>query len=120
MLMSQSRMWPGFWRWAGLAVALSAGLLTGCATPTVEARVTSFQQWPADVVGQTYRFVDTHPGQADNLECQAYQDTMRAGIGPTGLVAAPEVTPARFTVTLKSGAEHTQVMEPRPYAPYCL
>jgi len=116
--MSQSLSWLGFWRWAGIAVALSAGLLTGCATPTVEARVTSFQQWPADVVGQTYRFVDAEPGQAGNLEYQAYQDTMRAGIGPTGLVEARAGQSARFKVSFKYGSEQTQVMVRRAYDPY--
>src|SRR3546814_100212 len=109
-LMFLSRIWPGLWRWAAVALALSAGLLTGCAAPTVQARVTSFQQWPSDVAGQTYRFADAGPGRAGNLEYQSYQDSVRAGIGPTGLVEAQAGQPARFTVSFEYGSEQTQIM----------
>jgi len=117
-LMSPSRTWLGLCRWAGIAVALSAALLSGCATPTVQARVTSFQQWPTGVAGEAYRFVDAAPGQAGNLEYQAYQDMVRAGIGPTGLVEARDGGRARFTVSFRYGAEQTQVMVRRAYDPY--
>ncbi|MCD0505342.1 DUF4136 domain-containing protein [Bordetella petrii] len=116
--MSRFSNWPGAWRWMGIAVALSAGLLSGCGTPTVQARVTSFQQWPADVVGATYRFADATPGQAGNLEYQAYQDVVRASIGPTGLVEAQGGKPARFLVKFNYGTEQTQVMVRRSYDPY--
>lgn len=36
-------------RLAGLFAVSGAMLLSGCAAPTVAARVTSFQQWPAGV-----------------------------------------------------------------------
>jgi len=116
--MFSSKIGSGGWRWVAIAVALSAGLLNGCATPTVQARVTSFQQWPADVVGQAYRFVDAGPDQAGNLEYQAYQDVMRAGIGPTGLVEAQAGQPARFKVSFTYGSAQTQVMVRRAYDPY--
>lgn len=110
--------WLGLYRLAGLAVVLSATLLSGCATPSVQATVTSFQQWPADAVGATYQFIDAKPGQANNLEYQTYRDAMRASIGPTGLVQAQPGKSARFNVSFTYGTEQTQVMVPQPYDPY--
>jgi len=97
---------------------MSAALLSGCVTPTVQATVTSFQQWPASVVGETYRFVDATPGQGNNLEYQSYQDAMRASMGATGLVEAQSDTSARFNVSFTYKSEQTQVMVPQPYDPY--
>lgn len=116
--MSRLENWFGACRWAGLAAALSVLLLSGCAAPAVEARVTSFQQWPTGVEGQTYRFKTADPGQENNLEYQSYQDMLRAGIGPTGLVEAAPGAPARFTVLFRYGAAQTQVMVRRAYDPY--
>ena len=39
----------------GLALLVTA-LLTACASP-ITARVTSFNQWPADVAGSTFNFL---------------------------------------------------------------
>ncbi|OZI32827.1 hypothetical protein CEG14_18235 [Bordetella genomosp. 1] len=106
-------------RWVGLSVALAgAAVLSGCATPTVAARVTSFQQWPGDASGQTYRFAEVDPVQANNLEYQSYRDMVRAGVGATGLVEAQAKGPARFTVTFEYGVAQTQVMVRRAYDPY--
>ncbi|CAM3788006.1 DUF4136 domain-containing protein [Bordetella tumulicola] len=117
--MFQSRAgWAGLCRLVGVGAVLSAALLTGCATPTVQARVTSFQQWPSDVVGAAYRFVDAKPEQANNLEYQAYQDAMRASISSTGLVEAQGGSPARFNVSFEYGSEQTQVMVRQAYDPY--
>ena len=117
--MFQSRAgWAGLCRLVGVGVVLSAALLTGCATPTVQARVTSFQQWPSDVVGATYQFVNAKPEQANNLEYQAYQDAMRASISSTGLVEAQAGSSARFNVSFEYGSEQTQVMVRQAYDPY--
>lgn len=106
-------------RFAALgAIMLSVSVLTGCVTPTVQATVTSFQKWPADVVGATYKFTQQTPSLANNLEYQAYQDTMRASMGATGLVEAQLNQPARFDVSFSYGSEQTQVMVPQPYDPY--
>lgn len=106
-------------RWIGLSVVLAgAAVISGCATPTVAARVTSFQQWPADATGQTYRFATVDPVQANNLEYQSYRDTVRAGIGATGLVESQGNGPARFTVSFEYGVAQTQVMVRRAYDPY--
>ena len=105
-------------RWAAVLAVFGALVLSGCATPTVSARVTSFQQWPAGVEGQTYQFVPAEPSQANNLEYQSYQDMVRAGIGATGLVEAQGGAKARFNVSFRYGTTQTQVMVRRPYDPY--
>lgn len=105
-------------RWAAVLAVLGALVLSGCATPTVSARVTSFQQWPTGVEGQTYQFVPAEPSQANNLEYQSYQDMVRAGIGATGLVEAQPGAKARFDVSFRYGTSQTQVMVRRPYDPY--
>jgi hypothetical protein len=107
-------------RWLQVCFCLFvASFLAGCATTnSVSARVTSFQQWPDDAVGQRYRFVIADPGQENNLEYQAYQDMVRAGIGSTGLVEAGKGASARFTVSFRYGVSQTQVMVRRPYDPY--
>lgn len=105
-------------RWAAVLAVFGALVLSGCATPTVSARVTSFQQWPAGVEGQTYQFVPAEPSQANNLEYQSYQDMVRAGIGATGLVEAQGGAKARFNVSFRYGTSQTQVMVRRPYDPY--
>ncbi len=87
----------------GIVLALCAALLAGCATPTVTARVTSFQRWPQGAEGQRYAFAAVPEVQAKNLEYQSYQDTMRAGLGRTGLVEAAAGQPARFTVSFSYG-----------------
>ncbi|WP_019248491.1 DUF4136 domain-containing protein, partial [Bordetella pertussis] len=103
---------------AGLAALLAgAALVAGCAAPSVSARVTSFQQWPDGVAGQTYQFAP-ESGQLNNLEYQSYQDMVRAGIGATGLVEAREGRKARFTVSFRYGSAQTQVMVRRAYDPY--
>jgi hypothetical protein len=102
-----------------LAVMLFAGILAGCATtPSVSARVTSFQEWPAGATGQRYRFVAADPSQNNNLEYQNFRDMVRSGISPTGLVEAPPGQPARFDVSFRYGVTQTQVNVRHPYDPY--
>lgn len=84
-----------------LALILLAAGLTGCAS-TIAARVTSFQQWPQDTMGATYRIVAT-PDQQNNLEFQNYADMVRAAIGPVGLVEAGGNVSARFDVHIEYG-----------------
>lgn len=67
-----------------LGAAALALMVTGCAS-TLSARVTSYQQWPSDAQGANYRIVPS-ANQINNLEFQAIADTIRASIGPTGLV----------------------------------
>lgn len=102
----------------GFMAALCLALLAGCATPTVTARVTSFQRWPQGVEGQRYAFAAVPEVQARNLEYQSYQDTVRAGLGRTGLVEAAPGQPARFTVSFSYGTAPTQVLVSRPVDPF--
>ena len=44
-------------RWAAVLAVMGALVLSGCAAPTVSARVTSFQQWPTGVEGQTLSLI---------------------------------------------------------------
>lgn len=97
------------------AVLASAVLVSGCAS-TLSARVTSFQQWPADAQGQSYRIVP-HDSQANNLEFQAIADMVRATIGPVGLVEAKSDKP-RFDVYISYENPTTQTwvqQYPDPY-----
>ncbi|GAB2908697.1 DUF4136 domain-containing protein [Paralcaligenes sp. KSB-10] len=104
MLQKMTEGWFASWRrWALLSCTL---LLAGCAS-TISARVTSYQQWPAGVAGQTYRLVPG-PTQTNNLEFDTYADMIRAAIGPTGLVEAIKNQPARFDVTFTYGNPVTQ------------
>lgn len=116
--MSRSSWFSSLGRWVGIFAVLGAMTLTGCAAPTVSARVTSFQQWPAAVEGQTYQFVPADPSQINNLEYQSFQDMVRAGIGATGLVEARPGVKGRFEVSFRYGTTQTQVMVRRPYDPY--
>lgn len=116
--MSGSSWFSSAGRWAGILTVLGALMLTGCAAPSVSARVTSFQQWPAGVEGQTYQFVPADPSQINNLEYQSFQDMVRAGIGATGLIEAKPGTKGRFDVSFRYGTSQAQVMVRRPYNPY--
>ncbi|HEU0229306.1 MAG TPA: DUF4136 domain-containing protein [Burkholderiaceae bacterium] len=102
-------------------ILVAACFLAGCAT-TLSARVTRFEKWPANAVGATYRLVPG-AGQSNNLEYQAFADTMRAAIGPTGLVEARSGALARFDVSFSyvatKGVEWmTRYADFPPYAPW--
>jgi len=98
-----------------VAVAALAGL-AACAS-TLSASVTSFQQWPGGAAGQTYTL--TGPPDSENrLEYSAYQDMLRAAIGPTGLVEARDGQTARFSVSFRYASEAIQVVRREPVDPY--
>lgn len=102
-------------------VLVAACFLAGCAT-TLSARVTRFEKWPANTVGATYR-VEPGAGQSDNLEYQAFADTIRAAIGPIGLVEAQNGASARFDVSFSYAATKGVEWVARyadfpPYAPW--
>lgn len=95
------------------AAALGLMCLVGCAS-TLSARVTTFQQWPGDAQGATYRVV---PPDGDSLEVQTYSDMIRAAIGRTGLVEA-QGGQARFDVHYEYGVSTSQEWEQRYHDPY--
>lgn len=96
-------------------LALLAGL-TGCAS-TIDARVTSYQDWPEQVVGERYRIVAS-PAQEGNLEFQSFADMVRAAIGPVGLVEARDGSAARFEVSLEYGNPVERTWVQRYQDPY--
>lgn len=104
-------MWNKSGRFSGTllrfwAIMASTALLVGCAS-TISARVTSFQQWPADASGQSYRIVPA-TSQVNNLEFDSIADTIRANIGPTGLVEAASGSSPRFDVHISYDNPVTQ------------
>ncbi len=122
--MNRSKVLPSlpllpYARWMqACCLAMLTLILAGCATTdTVSARVTTFQRWPDNATGQTFRFVVANPTQENNLEFLSYQDMVRAGIGATGLVEAAKGAPARFDVSFTYGVAQTQIMVRRPYDP---
>jgi len=82
---------------AALLVVLSMALLTGCAN-TLTAKVTRFNQWPADAAGHTYSFTAAEP--ARELEVGAYQAQVSTELERIGLRAAPTGQTGRFVVQL--------------------
>jgi len=84
----------------GMALA-GATMLAGCASGFY-ANVTSYQKWPADAAGQTYRIVLDEGQSVDNLEFQAVADMVRANIGSTGLVVQPRPRGLTCTCSTKT------------------
>lgn len=102
------------WRfWAAFASLL---LVAGCAS-TLSARVTSYEKWPANAQGQLYRIVAS-ASQKNNLEFQSVADTVRAAIGPTGLVEAQAGHSARFDLAISYDNPASQAWVQRSYDPY--
>ncbi len=99
-----------------LIIGGSAFLVAGCAS-TLSARVTSYQQWPANAQGESYRIVNAD-NQENNLEFQSVADMIRASIGPTGLVEAqPGATP-RFNLHITYDNPVTKTWVQRYNDPY--
>jgi hypothetical protein len=103
--------------WLVRIIALLAlCLLTGCASK-LAANVTSFQQWPANVDGQTYR-IEPPPNEKNALEHQTYADMVRAAISKTGLVEAQGKDKARFAVSFQYENPVRQTWVEQAYDPY--
>ncbi len=88
--------------WLTLCAAL---LLTGCAS-TLTAKVTRFNQWPADTAGASYRF--TAPDPQRDLELQAYQGQVGAELQQLGLRPAGTGETARFVVDVQADLSERQ------------
>ncbi len=69
-----------------LALLVTA-LLTACASP-ITARVTSFNQWPADVAGSTFSYL-TPVDTTRELEQATYESYVQAELEKQGLRRAP-------------------------------
>jgi len=103
-------------RWLhGVALFACVLALGGCASG-LYANVTSYQHWPADAAGQTYRIVPDVGQNADSLEFQAVADMVRANVGATGLVEAARDQPAqtvRFNLRLQYENPMTKIWTQR-------
>src|SRR3546814_18296914 len=84
---------------------------------TISVLVTSFLQWHSDVSGKDYRIVPA-ANQVNNLEFESVADTVRAAIGPTGLVEAGSASKARFDVHISYDNPVTQTWVQRYNDPY--
>ena len=73
------------------AAALSL-LLTGCAS-TIRSDVTTFHQWPADLVDKSYELEAPAP-QDDTLELRSYQNLVRGELARLGFREAVGSAPA--------------------------
>jgi hypothetical protein len=80
-------------------------LLAGCAN-TLDAKVTRFNQWPADTAGQTFSF--TAADLARELELAAYQAQVAAELQRLGLQPAPPGQAGRFVVELQASLSERQ------------
>lgn len=88
--------------WLAMGAAL---LLAGCAS-TLTAKVTRFNQWPADAAGASYRF--TAPDPQRDLELQAYQGQVAAELQRLGLRPAAAGETARFVVDVQADLSEKQ------------
>ena len=95
-----------------LTLALvTAALLAACASP-ISAKVTSFNQWPADVVGASFSFI--RPADALNdLEQQAYEGYVRVELEKLGLRQAAAGQPGRIQadIVTATGARNKKYRE---------
>lgn len=107
---------------SGLCLALMLG---GCAS-VFSAQVTRYQQWPENTLGATY-WIEADESQRNNLQFQNYADTVRAALGPTGLVEASSAGAARFAVHIEYASSRERewrqefvdpYMYPGFYGPY--
>ena len=79
--------------------------LAGCAS-TVDTRVTTFNQWPANAAGGTFSFITrTGPGE---LEQATYQSYVQTELEKRGLTRAPGDKAGRFQVELTTNNRSEQ------------
>lgn len=100
--------------WLGPVFVMMA--LGGCAS-VFSAQVTRYQQWPAQTEGAHY-WIEPAAAQQNNLQFQTFADTVRAALGPTGLVEAQSAAQARFIVHVDYGSRQEQEWRERVVDPY--
>lgn len=87
------------WRCAAGVALASLLLLAGCAS-TLTAKVTRFNQWPADAAGQRFSFAPAEPER--ELEMAAYQALVATELERLGLQPAPAGETGPFVVQLQA------------------
>ncbi len=103
-------------RLAGALALAGLVVLAGCAS-TLDARVSSFHQWTADLRGASFEFRPT-PAQRDSLEYRHFEDLVRRALIAQGL---REGSPPRLAVTFDYGvteATRTQLRSAPVFYPY--
>lgn len=80
---------------AGL-LAAAVALMSGCALP-ISAKVTNFNDWPADAAGSTFSFGSADPKPSD-LEQATYENYVGVELQRRGLKLAPPGQTGRFIV----------------------
>jgi Domain of unknown function (DUF4136) len=95
----------------GLAAALLS-LLAACASP-ITARVTSFNQWPANAAGSTFSYV-SRTDNTRELEQATYENYVQAELEKRGLVRAPagQVGRMQVDVTTSNRSEQRTYLQP--------
>lgn len=102
---------PGRWLLGCLLVALS-----GCSA-VFSAQVSRYEVWPERTTGESY-WIAPEGDQVNNLQFDTYADTVRAALGPTGLVGAANRAAARFIVHLDYGSAPARVWRQQFVDPY--
>jgi hypothetical protein len=92
----------------GLLVSLA--LLAGCASP-ITARVSSFQQWPADALGSSFGFL-APADHTRELEQASYASLVAVELAKQGLQPAASGQPARMLVDMSVSSQ----LENRSYS----
>jgi hypothetical protein len=98
------------WRISGVLarlarLGLAAGALTllaACASP-ITARVTSFNQWPADAYGSSFSYL-TPVDRASELEQTTYETYVQTELEKLGLKRSPPGQVGRLQVELSTGS----------------
>lgn len=80
---------------------LAIALLTGCASP-ITAKVTSFNQWPANAAGSTFSYI-TPADKANDLEHEAYESYVQTELEKLGLKRAAPGQVGRIQVDVVTG-----------------
>ena len=93
---------------SGLLVLFA--LLSGCASP-ITARVSSFQQWPADALGSSFGFL-APAEHTRELEQASYAGLVATELAKQGLQPAASGQPARILVDLSVSSQ----LENRSYS----
>ncbi|OGA97561.1 MAG: hypothetical protein A3E79_08460 [Burkholderiales bacterium RIFCSPHIGHO2_12_FULL_61_11] len=89
-----------------LLALLVLALLTACATP-ITARVTRFNQWPADIAGSTFSFLTpVEPGR--ELEQATYESHVQAQLEQRGFKSAPAGQVGRLQVEVAAESRGEQ------------
>jgi Domain of unknown function (DUF4136) len=88
-------------RSSAVLVLAAAALLAGCASP-ITAKVTSFNQWPADAAGASFSYI-VAADKAGDLEQVAYQGYVQAELEKRGLKRAATGQVGRFQVDIATG-----------------